>query len=167
MNSQDVFPLLDSPQVVGSASSPHGYGEGLYFSDGRRKVDYVLVFHQRRHSSLRSPASASVSHDRLSVVSNGNFPASVGPDAAGGRGGVVPGGEAACVGEVFMELGFAGGNESLEPADHEMRLIRQEFEANLQEAGLEIERDREVGVRLWLSRSMDTGNGCTSYMWSF
>lgn len=57
----------------------------------------------------------------------------------------MPGGEA-CVGEVFMELGYAGGNESMEPGDHEMRLIRQEFEANLQEAGLEIERDKEVSV---------------------
>lgn len=131
-------------QVVGSPSSPHGYGEGLYFADGKRKVDYVLVFHQRRHSSLRSPASTSVSHDRLSVVSNGNFPASADSDAAAGRGAGVPSGEAACVGEVFMELGYAGGNESLEPADHEMRLMRQEFEANLQEAGLEIERDKEV-----------------------
>lgn len=45
-----------------------------------------------------------------------------------------------------MELGGAVGNELTEPADHEMHLIRQEFEANLLEAGLEIERDREVSV---------------------
>uniref|UniRef100_A0A669D185 Anoctamin n=1 Tax=Oreochromis niloticus TaxID=8128 RepID=A0A669D185_ORENI len=92
------------------ALCPHAIGEGLYFSDGRRKVDYVLVFHQRRHTSIRSPASASVSQDR----------------------------------EVFMELGGAGDGEPMEPGDHEMRLIRQEFEANLIEAGLEIERDREL-----------------------
>uniref|UniRef100_A0A669C8Q8 Anoctamin n=1 Tax=Oreochromis niloticus TaxID=8128 RepID=A0A669C8Q8_ORENI len=95
--------------VMGSTSGPHAIGEGLYFSDGRRKVDYVLVFHQRRHTSIRSPASASVSQDRLSIVSNG-----------------------------------AGDGEPMEPGDHEMRLIRQEFEANLIEAGLEIERDREL-----------------------
>lgn len=132
---------LGSPQVVGSTSSPQGSGEGLCFSDGRRKVDYVLVFHQRRHSSIRSPANTSVSHDRLSIVSNGNFPPSVGPDAEAGRGGSVPAEEAPSVGEVFVEL---GGNESAEPADHEMHLIRQEFEANLLEAGLEVERDSEV-----------------------
>ncbi|KAF3704929.1 Anoctamin-2 [Channa argus] len=143
-HGMQVSPSEDKVPVVGSPSNSQGYGEGLYFSDGRRKVDYVLVFHQRRHSSLRSPASASISQDRLSVVSNGNFPPSVGSDMAAGRGGGMPGRESACVGEVFMELGFAGGNESLEPADHEMRLIRQEFEASLQEAGLEIERDREV-----------------------
>ncbi|XP_076578428.1 anoctamin-2b [Chaetodon auriga] len=134
-----ISPNEDKIPVVGSTSSPQGSGEGLCFSDGRRKVDYVLVFHQRRHSSIRSPASTSVSHDRLSIVSNGNFPPSVGSDAAAGRGG-----EAASVGEVFVELGGAGGSEPTEPADHEMRLIRQEFEANLLEAGLEIERDREL-----------------------
>ncbi|XP_051248449.1 anoctamin-2b isoform X1 [Dicentrarchus labrax] len=129
--------------VVGPTPSPQSIGEGLCFSDGRRKVDYVLVFQRRRHSSIRSHASTSVSHDRLSIVSNGNFPPSVGSDAAAGRGGAILGGEAS-VGEVFMELGGAGGNEPTDPADNEMRLIRQEFEANLLEAGLEIERDREL-----------------------
>uniref|UniRef100_A0AAQ5ZM80 Anoctamin n=1 Tax=Amphiprion ocellaris TaxID=80972 RepID=A0AAQ5ZM80_AMPOC len=74
------YSLLMSSQVVGSTSNPQVSGEGLYFCDGQRKVDYVL--------------------DRLSI--------------------------------------------STEPADHEMHLIRQEFEANLIEAGLEIERDREL-----------------------
>ncbi|AWO97765.1 putative anoctamin-1-like [Scophthalmus maximus] len=136
-------PSEDKIPVVDSTSGPQSNGEGLYFSDGRRKVDYVLVFHQRRHGSIRSPTSTSVSHDRLSIVSNGNFPQSAGLHAAAGVGGAIPAGEAANVDEVFMELGFAGGNEPAEPADHEMHLIRQEFEANLLEAGLEIERDGE------------------------
>ncbi|XP_058480027.1 anoctamin-2b [Solea solea] len=135
--SEDKIPVVDSP------TSPQYHREGLYFADGRRKVDYVLVFHHRRHSSIRHPNSTSVSHDRLSIVSNGNFPQSVGSEAGAGIGAGVPGGEAASFGEVFMELGFAGGNETAEPADHEMCLIRQEFEANLLEAGLEIERDKE------------------------
>ncbi|XP_049892150.1 anoctamin-2b [Epinephelus moara] len=142
-NSMQISPTEDKIPVVGSTSSPQASGEGLYFSDGRRKVDYVLVFHQRRRSSIRSRASTSVSHDRLSIVSNGNFPPSAVSDAAARRGSV-RGGDAASAGEVFMELGGAGGNELTEPADHEMRLIRQEFEANLVEAGLEIERDREL-----------------------
>lgn len=65
---------------------------------------------------------------------------------AAGRGSGIPLGEAASAGEVFMEIGGAGGNEPTEPADHEIRLIRQEFEANLVEAGLEIERDRDVSL---------------------
>lgn len=105
------------------------------------------MFHQRRHSSIRSPNTTSVPQDRLSVVSNGNFLQSGSLDAAGAQGAAgVPEGEAASVGEVFMELGLAGGSEPMEPADHEMHLIRQEFEANLLEAGLEIERDKEVSV---------------------
>ncbi len=149
-SSHSLFVSLWCLQVAGSTSSPQESGEGLCFTDGRRKVDYVLVFHQRRHSSIRSPASTSISHDRLSIVSNGNFPPSVGLEAAAGRGGDAPGREAASVGEVFMELGGTGENEPTEPADHEMRLIRQEFEANLLEAGLEIERDKEVSVHVWL-----------------
>lgn len=141
-------------QVMGSVLGCHAVGEGLFFSDGRRKIDYVLVFHHRRHSSIRSPASASVSQDRLSIVSNGNFPSMAASDVGAGGGGGggggggagIPGGEAAGVSEVFMELGGAGDGEPVEPGDHEMRLIRQEFEANLLEAGLEIERDREVSV---------------------
>ncbi|XP_035770555.1 anoctamin-2b [Neolamprologus brichardi] len=146
-----VSPSEDKIPVMGSTSGPHAIGEGLYFSDGRRKVDYVLVFHQRRHTSIRSPASASVSQDRLSIVSNGNFPSMAASDVApggsgggGGGGGGIPGGEGAGASEVFMELGGAGDGEPMEPGDHEIRLIRQEFEANLLEAGLEIERDREL-----------------------
>ncbi|XP_028276276.1 anoctamin-2b [Parambassis ranga] len=143
-NSMQISPSEDKIPVVDPTSSRQACREGLYFCDGRRKVDYVLVFHQRRHSSIRSPAGASVSHDRLSIVSNGNFPPTATSDVAAGRGGGILGGEAASVGEVCMELGGAGGSEPMEPADPEMRLIRREFEANLLEAGLEIERDREV-----------------------
>uniref|UniRef100_A0AAQ4P925 Anoctamin n=1 Tax=Gasterosteus aculeatus aculeatus TaxID=481459 RepID=A0AAQ4P925_GASAC len=135
---------LICPQVVGSPSGPQGTGEGLYFSDGKRKVDYVLVLHQRRNGSIRSHASAAVSHDRLSIVSNGNFPPSAGSDGAAGKGGGGLLREPARAGEVFMELGDAGEKEPTEPADHEVRLIRQEFEASLLEAGLELERDKEL-----------------------
>ncbi|XP_076010447.1 anoctamin-2b [Genypterus blacodes] len=129
-------------RVVGPTQSPQSHGEeGLFFCDGRRKVDYVLVYHQRRHSSVRSPGSTA---DRLSVVSNGNFAVTVGSDAAAaaGRGGGIPGREAAIIGEVLVEIG-GGGEDAAESSDREMQLIRQEFEANLREAGLEIERDRE------------------------
>lgn len=135
-------------QVVGEPSSPQASSEGQYFCDGQRKVDYVLVLNNRRHGSVRSPATASVSQDQLSIVSNGNFPPPAGSDAAAGRGGGLRRDVAASVGEVFMELGMARGSEPMEAADHEMQLIRKEFEANLLDAGLEIERDREVGFLL-------------------
>ncbi|XP_056131842.1 anoctamin-2b [Lampris incognitus] len=138
-------------QVVGSspvASSPNNDRAGLYFADGRRKVDYVLVFHHRRHSSVRMPAgTAAPSHDRLSIISNGNFPAGAGAgagaDAAAAGPGGLPAGDAGHIGEVCVELGGAE-EELVEPADREVELIREEFETNLLEAGLEIERDREL-----------------------
>ncbi|XP_077957601.1 anoctamin-2b isoform X4 [Gasterosteus aculeatus] len=142
--SMQISPSEDKLPVVGSPSGPQGTGEGLYFSDGKRKVDYVLVLHQRRNGSIRSHASAAVSHDRLSIVSNGNFPPSAGSDGAAGKGGGGLLREPARAGEVFMELGDAGEKEPTEPADHEVRLIRQEFEASLLEAGLELERDKEL-----------------------
>ncbi|XP_027899856.1 anoctamin-2b isoform X3 [Xiphophorus couchianus] len=132
-------------QVVDAPSSPQASSEGLYFCDGLRKVDYVLVFHPRRHGSLRCTGTASVSQDQLSIVSNGNFPPPSGSSgAAAGRGAGLRREEAASVGEVFMELGMARGTEPMEAADHEMHLIRQEFEASLLEAGLEVERDGET-----------------------
>lgn len=135
-------PLCASLQVADLSPSPRGNDEGLCFADGKRKVDYVLVFHQRRHSSIRCPTSTSASHDRLSIVSNGNFPTSAGSDADQGRGGI-QGADPPSVGEVFVEL---GGSEATEPADHENHLIRQEFEASLAEAGLEVERESEVSA---------------------
>ncbi|KAM4712222.1 anoctamin-2b isoform 3-T4 [Anableps anableps] len=140
-NSMQVSPSEDKIPVVDAPASPQASSEGLYFCDGQRKVDYVLVFHHRRHGSLRCTGTSSVSQDQLSIVSNGNFPPPAGSDAR--RGGVRRE-EAASVGEVFMELGMVRGSEPMEAADHEMHLIRQEFEANLLEAGLEVERDRET-----------------------
>nr|XP_020457184.1 anoctamin-1-like [Monopterus albus] len=139
-----ISPSEDKIPVVDPASSPRDNDEGHYFADGQRKVDYVLVFHWHRHSSLRSLVNTSVSQDRLSVVSNGNFPLTVGSEATAGKKVAKPVVDAACVGEVFMELGSAGGHDHGEAADKEMRLIREEFEANLQDAGLEIERDKDV-----------------------
>lgn len=139
-------------QVVESPRSPPSCATSLCFSDGRRKVDYVLVFHQRRHSSIRSPASLSASHEMLSVVSNGNFP-SVGSDVEAAKGGGTQRGEAPLAGEVLVEV---RGAEPAEPALHEMRMIREEFEANLLEAGLEIERDSEVGGLLCSPLSFQT-----------
>ena len=91
-----------------------------YFSDGRRKVDYVLVYNQRRPASVRQACSAPP--HRISVISNGNFPPPGAP------------------GEVCLEL----GPDPPDPGDGDKVLIRQEFEAILLDAGLEIERDSEV-----------------------
>uniref|UniRef100_A0A6Q2XCC7 Anoctamin n=1 Tax=Esox lucius TaxID=8010 RepID=A0A6Q2XCC7_ESOLU len=96
-NSRPTYSEL-SPRLrgggVGSVTPPDDQRPGQFFSDGRRKVDYVLVFH--------------------------HYP-------VGGAVGVVE--------EAYLEG---------DPAEGEKVLIREEFEARLLEAGLEMERDTEV-----------------------
>uniref|UniRef100_A0A8C9UAR2 Anoctamin n=1 Tax=Scleropages formosus TaxID=113540 RepID=A0A8C9UAR2_SCLFO len=100
-------------RLVLHLDSPQGSRSGLYFGDGKRKVDYVLVYHyRRRRASLRG----SPGHHRLSIISNGSFPVS------------------------------GGGGGAADPAEEEKLQIREEFEANLADAGLEIERDKEHKV---------------------
>ncbi|XP_056445172.1 anoctamin-2b isoform X2 [Gadus chalcogrammus] len=145
-------PNDDKIPVVGSSPGLEGRGGGTetgqYFTDGRRKVDYVLVFNKRRHAA-RTPTEP---QDRLSTISNGNFPPPAAPPppapaapapaagAAGGGGGG-GGGDAVCV-----ELGVAGA-EVEDSASREVEMIREEFEAHLVEAGLEIERDADKEVK--------------------
>uniref|UniRef100_A0A8C7LEP9 Anoctamin n=1 Tax=Oncorhynchus kisutch TaxID=8019 RepID=A0A8C7LEP9_ONCKI len=100
-------------------------------TNGRRKVDYVLVFYQRKQISVRGSdrlhrlsAPPHPPH-RLSVISNGTGQRSAGD------------------GEVCVDLAVEVELEA-DPAEGEMVLIREEFEARLLEAGLEMERDTEV-----------------------
>uniref|UniRef100_A0A8C6SVW8 Anoctamin n=1 Tax=Neogobius melanostomus TaxID=47308 RepID=A0A8C6SVW8_9GOBI len=83
----------------------------LYFSDGKRKVDYILCYkHKKRRASNPRLSLASITSD-----------GSLGPD-----------------------------NEETKLTEEETVLMREEFEAQLQEAGLQIERDKEVksyGIR--------------------
>lgn len=105
----------------------------LYFADGRRKVDYVLVYHYRKRSFVRG----SPSQHRLSTISNGSYPIGVEEkDPEGGKD------EPAEV--VVVDVGPP------DPADGEKIIIREEFEGNLKDAGLEIERDKEVRGSLFV-----------------
>uniref|UniRef100_A0A8L0DQS2 Anoctamin n=1 Tax=Oncorhynchus mykiss TaxID=8022 RepID=A0A8L0DQS2_ONCMY len=115
-----------------NTSAPQdGQSSCQFFSDGRRKVDYVLVFYQRKQISVRGgdrlhrlSAPPHPPH-RLSVISNGTGQRSAGD------------------GEVCVDLAVEVELEA-DPAEGEMVLIREEFEARLLEAGLEMERDTEV-----------------------
>ncbi|XP_032246640.1 anoctamin-2-like [Phoca vitulina] len=89
----------------------------MHFHDNQRKVDYVLTYHYRKrgvHPGLGSPGQS------LALVSNGE----TGKEPhAGGHGDI--------------ELG------PLDALEEEKKEQREEFEHNLMEAGLELEKDLE------------------------
>uniref|UniRef100_A0A3Q3WNY6 Anoctamin n=1 Tax=Mola mola TaxID=94237 RepID=A0A3Q3WNY6_MOLML len=103
-------------------------GPGLYFTDGKRKVDYILCYKSKKRRG---------SKPRLSIASNGSIPIPIGGRwETGGDSGGEP----------------AGDVEEPKLSDEEKAFMREEFEAGLLEAGLQIERDKEVSKGLGFIR---------------
>ncbi|XP_023094721.2 anoctamin-1 isoform X3 [Felis catus] len=114
--------LLNSLSVDPDAECKHG----LYLRDGRRKVDYILVYHPKRPSGSRTLARR-VQHSDAAPAARGTRQDQPLP----GKG----------------DVGAAGGPEP--PMDYhedDKRFRREEYEGNLLEAGLELERDEETKI---------------------
>uniref|UniRef100_A0A673AFR2 Anoctamin n=1 Tax=Sphaeramia orbicularis TaxID=375764 RepID=A0A673AFR2_9TELE len=118
IHSATLVSLARSLSGIGlDAESGIDLGPGLYFSDGKRKVDYILCYKYKKRRASKS---------RLSIASNGSIPAPLpgrwdnDPDAG------------------------AGEPEESKLTEEEKALMRDEFEAGLVEAGLQLEREKEV-----------------------
>uniref|UniRef100_A0A8D2ITY3 Anoctamin 2 n=1 Tax=Varanus komodoensis TaxID=61221 RepID=A0A8D2ITY3_VARKO len=94
---------------------------GMHFRDSKRKVDYVLAYHYRKCSSQSGGGSPGLLHRPVAIISNGETAKSQPehPDVE------------------VVDLG------PLDPLEEAKREQRDEFERNLMEAGLEIEKDVE------------------------
>lgn len=126
-SNESIFSSVHQPMKNFCADA--GYPRlGPYFSDGRRRVDYVLAYHiQKPPNSIRR---------RSSKFSDGNF-----------------------IRRLRRSLSMRGSRAPLQPKEdpeiaaqdqrtdyHEddKRFRREEFEENLLESGLELEKDEGV-----------------------
>ncbi|XP_062350197.1 anoctamin-1 isoform X6 [Cinclus cinclus] len=95
---------------------------GLYFRDGKRKVDYILVYHYKKSSAGKTLARRAQQNDASVRSSKQDQPLP-------GKG-------------VQLEMGDSEPHVDYHEDDKRFR--REEYEGNLVEAGLELERDEDM-----------------------
>uniref|UniRef100_A0A8D0H5Z0 Anoctamin n=1 Tax=Sphenodon punctatus TaxID=8508 RepID=A0A8D0H5Z0_SPHPU len=97
---------------------------GLYFRDGKRKVDYILVYHYKKSSVSRTLARRIHHNDPGSrnIKQDHSLP---------GKGGDV-------------DMGHS--EPQMDYHEDDKRFRREEYEGNLLESGLEMERDEDTKI---------------------
>ncbi|XP_041746684.2 anoctamin-1 isoform X3 [Coregonus clupeaformis] len=119
------FQLLNSLTPEENTGCQHG----LYFQDGERRVDYILTYHIKKPSSSRSNRQSSRFTDNAFTRSLRRGTARLGrpppPQSRGDR-------------EV------ASQDHSMDYHEDDKRFRREEFEGNLRDMGLELEKDEDT-----------------------
>uniref|UniRef100_A0A803XLL9 Anoctamin n=2 Tax=Meleagris gallopavo TaxID=9103 RepID=A0A803XLL9_MELGA len=96
---------------------------GLYFRDGKRKVDYILVYHYKKSSAGRTLTRRALHNDAGARSTK--------QDPLPGKG-------------VQTEMGESEPHADCHEDDKRFR--REEYEGNLVEAGLELEHDEDTKI---------------------
>ncbi|ETE62365.1 Anoctamin-2, partial [Ophiophagus hannah] len=119
----------------GVSESPSSSPGGMHFRDSKRKVDYVLVYHYRKHSSDHGGDSQGPLHrpGSLAIISNGETTKSQQKQQDGST--------------PEAQIIDVAPQDALEVAKEEQR---EEFERNLVEAGLELEKEAEMLMSYYL-----------------
>ncbi|XP_053304753.1 anoctamin-1 isoform X2 [Spea bombifrons] len=112
--------LLNSLSGDQNAACKHG----LCFRDGQRKVDYILAYTYKKSSGNRTPSKKSHSNNSMHSVRSGK------------EGHPLPGGT--------RDLESAEAEPKVDYHEDDKRFRREEFEGNLIETGLELEKDEET-----------------------
>uniref|UniRef100_A0A8C7NSZ2 Anoctamin n=1 Tax=Oncorhynchus mykiss TaxID=8022 RepID=A0A8C7NSZ2_ONCMY len=120
-----------SPQLLNCLTPEENTGcqHGLYFQDGERRVDYILTYHIKKPSSSRSNRQSSRFTDNAFTRSLRRGTARLGrappPQPRG-------------------DPEVASQDHSMDYHVDDKRLHREEFEGNLRDMGIELEKDEDT-----------------------